>query len=825
MSVQPPRQRRQPPAFISDTRGRQLVPDPTADSRALADMQVELDEARNEYALRNYDAVAERINRLLAEVGPAGTLQRADVERQLLRASALSLAARLTARKRSDEQARPQFEEALRAFEALSDHIAAHKCENRLLTDYAIVLTRTGRRDAAAEILEQVCRSGAAPAEAFGYLGYAYKQRGQLAAAEEAYQKGLQLAHRDPPLLKYLAETLEEAGPERRSDAVAAYCDAADAWGRIGDLTLASELAHRALDLDPASSEALKIAYWVDRDRGDVDSFSTVLKRALEKDAGHPWARALHGLLLRDRGHLAEAAKEFEAVNIVGHDLSWVLLERSRALRTLRPDDTDEAIALLQRAIDLDPQQPWPFFDLAQVHLAQNDTDAAIRSLQRAIELDPQATVLHAELGRVEMLRGNAEVALAAYSRALAIDPRLADALAGRGMALRELKRHEEAIEAFHRALYVEPDAPDVFEAMIDTLVEAGRPEEALKVLDDDIARTDRASSYWQKGRLLLDRRRFGDALQALLAAQTRDPENPGILLSLGIALQNVGEYDRARDTFHRVFELSENWPYALGVKAAFLSDIAEFEHAEELAARGVALAMPEGVALDKDQQALAGWLCSLHAWSLEHLGDPTSIARARGLYERAAALDPQNKEEHWKGLGDTLCRLGQEAEAAAAFQKIVDERKYKAGNDVSHLWLLGWCHYRLRRYDEAARFVQAALSNDTTGQYRAALEFDLGMIYLATSRAALAVEEYKRGIEAAQTQHPLRQRGIFYIALYDVVDAAAEGRIPEREGSEVFRTLRDRLSESGVNTRALRWLGDALPPRRASATSSPAVG
>jgi hypothetical protein len=39
-------------------------------------------------------------------------------------------------------------------------------------------------------------------------------------------------------------------------------------------------------------------------------------------------------------------------------------------------------------------------------------------------------------------------------------------------------------------------------------------------------------------------------------------------------------------------------------------------------------------------------------------------------------------------------------------------------------------------------------------------------------------IKEYQLGIEAAQAQHPLRQRGIFYIGLFDLVEAPQERRI-----------------------------------------------
>src|SRR5206468_3860483 len=187
------------------------------------------------------------------------------------------------------------------------------------------------------------------------------------------------------------------------------------------------------------------------------------------------------------------------------------------------------------------------------------------------------------------------------------------------------------------------------------------------------------------------------------------------------------------------------------------------------------------------------GWFWNHRGWCLQHLGRP-STDQAREAYEKAISLKKENEDDLWerKGLANTLCQLGHEheadarkhyeAEAQKHFERIIEERKSKAGNDALILAALGWCHYRLRRYDEAVRLLRASLSVDEDP----AAQFDLGLVLLASSRSSPALSEYERAVELASKKHVLRRRGLYYIALFDLVEAAKKQSLSD-EADNVF--------------------------------------
>jgi hypothetical protein len=70
--------------------------------------------------------------------------------------------------------------------------------------------------------------------------------------------------------------------------------------------------------------------------------------------------------------------------------------------------------------------------------------------------------------------------------------------------------------------------------------------------------------------------------------------------------------------------------------------------------------------------------------------------------------------------MANALFVLDRRDEAERHFQAIVDEQKYQSdaepvgerpSGNASRRGLLGWCSYRLRRYDEPIRLFQTALA------------------------------------------------------------------------------------------------------------------
>jgi DNA-binding winged helix-turn-helix (wHTH) protein/tetratricopeptide (TPR) repeat protein len=160
-------------------------------------------------------------------------------------------------------------------------------------------------------------------------------------------------------------------------------------------------------------------------------------------------------------------------------------------------DDADEAIALLERAVSLDPSCAGAFAQLARAYNT------------RAFKFTSQAE------GR--RFRENADVAL---TKALDLDPNLAEAHFARGLILWTQAKgfpHELAIRSFKKALTLEPDADETHHQLSMVYAHVGLLDEALALVERAIElNPNNTMARFRVGVYTAWQCRFEDALAVL---------------------------------------------------------------------------------------------------------------------------------------------------------------------------------------------------------------------------------------------------------------------------------------------------------------------
>jgi len=114
-------------------------------------------------------------------------------------------------------------------------------------------------------------------------------------------------------------------------------------------------------------------------------------------------------------------------------------------------DGLQQAYALAKRAVELDQNESTCFAILGHVCLRRRSFDQALQYGQRAIELNPTNPWNRADIGGIFIYVGRAEDALASFRLTREIDPYFDQSWYWRflGLAYMILKRYEEALEAF----------------------------------------------------------------------------------------------------------------------------------------------------------------------------------------------------------------------------------------------------------------------------------------------------------------------------------------------------------------------------------------
>ena len=84
----------------------------------------------------------------------------------------------------------------------------------------------------------------------------------------------------------------------------------------------------------------------------------------------------------------------------------------------------DEAIALMKKAVEVEPENPrWPVW-LAWLYLGVDDLDTASAQINECLSSDPDyAEALHV-LAKIECADGNFDAAIVAHEKAASLDPR-----------------------------------------------------------------------------------------------------------------------------------------------------------------------------------------------------------------------------------------------------------------------------------------------------------------------------------------------------------------------------------------------------------------
>src|SRR5215470_8227193 len=139
------------------------------------------------------------------------------------------------------------------------------------------------------------------------------------------------------------------------------------------------------------------------------------------------------------------------------------------------------------RAAELDGENPYPQYVLAQTSHWAGDVPAAIAYASRAVELNANFALGHFYLGVVPSLDGRHKEALQALDMGLRLsprDPRMSTWLANKARALYHLQRYAEAIDAALAARRIRTHAYGLL-VLAASYAQLDRKEEAAKVLTE----------------------------------------------------------------------------------------------------------------------------------------------------------------------------------------------------------------------------------------------------------------------------------------------------------------------------------------------------
>lgn len=184
--------------------------------------------------------------------------------------------------------------------------------------------------------------------------------------------------------------------------------------------------------------------------------------------------------------------------------------------------------------------------------------DDGIALLEKALALNPGTGAIHDSLGTAYWKKGELEQAQTHYIKATNLSPRAPQALTNYGSFLMAQGRLKEAEKLLVRALRREPGHSEALNNMGRLALETGRMKEAERLLIEAIKRAPRwASPHYNLGNVLALTKRLEFAEKAFRQALSLDPLHADAAYSLGTLLSRLFRDDEALPLLQQALQLN----------------------------------------------------------------------------------------------------------------------------------------------------------------------------------------------------------------------------------------------------------------------------
>jgi tetratricopeptide (TPR) repeat protein len=149
----------------------------------------------------------------------------------------------------------------------------------------------------------------------------------------------------------------------------------------------------------------------------------------------------------------------------------------------IRTRQFNEAIEVLRKAIQLQPDLGVAHVQLAIALMGVGQRDEAMAETKKAIEIDPNDARAYVAQGNIESSMRRYDEAIAAYRQAVNLDSNYLNAYLNLGIAYGTTNRFSESAEAFQQALRLEPNNVSALNGLGIAQFRLGQREEGIQTV------------------------------------------------------------------------------------------------------------------------------------------------------------------------------------------------------------------------------------------------------------------------------------------------------------------------------------------------------
>ena len=275
-----------------------------------------------------------------------------------------------------------------------------------------------------------------------------------------------------------------------------------------------------------------------------MGSLDSELDRALQYHNTGQFRRAkqiYHAILGRDSNHS-------DALHLLG-------------VLTHQTGDHHQAVRQIEKAILLNPSNPFYYCNLGVVYRSLELFDRSISCYRRALELKPDYTDAFNNLANIFRKQGRLKQAAALYRKALSLQPDDAATYNNLGHVYRELGSVRDEITCYEKALLVDPDYAQTYLNLGNALQYQGELDEAVICYRKALQKkSDFPEACNNLGSVFIMQGRLEEASQCFQKALLMNPYYAEAYNNLGSINQNQGKFKEAIFCFRKALEINPNY-------------------------------------------------------------------------------------------------------------------------------------------------------------------------------------------------------------------------------------------------------------------------
>lgn len=189
----------------------------------------------------------------------------------------------------------------------------------------------------------------------------------------------------------------------------------------------------------------------------------------------------------------------------------------------------------------------WAYNNMATAYSRLKRLDLAIANFEKAMQIDPANHAPYFNVGDLFYRAGHLDEALQLYDKGLALKSDMPDGYCKRGRVLEALQRFDEAQASYEKELARDPNDDCALYSYVEAAEARHEEQKAIVVLDRALqANPNDAESYHRRGSVYFGLEQYDRALADLEMAVKLNPRDLKARLARSETYRELGRYDEA---------------------------------------------------------------------------------------------------------------------------------------------------------------------------------------------------------------------------------------------------------------------------------------